>query len=372
MKVKVSTPSRICMFGEHQDYLGLEVIAQAIDLRFYAEGEDRNDKVLNIKIGSRYFDKPNEKPYQWVNHIVDFSKELVYENKRDYMKSIVNVLLKNGYKLDHGYDISMMSDIPIGKGMCSSSTMIVVIIKLLLELIDSEDKNNVEKIAYLGFLAEVKEFDEPGGMMDHYASALGGMVNLNFENGKTKVNKMSKELPGKFILFDSLRDKETTKVLATAKVTVVNGLKKLNQYNIYSIKDFVNNENNIKYLDELLEEEKRNILANIDNYKILQYAKKFMDSDEFSPKEFGKLIKRHHENLRDGLLISTKEIEEILNTAYENGALGGKVNGSGGGGCCYVYAMDEDCNRILKAVEALGYPGRIVDSTNGVRREDEI
>ena len=27
--ITVSTPSRICLFGEHQDYLGLEVIASA-------------------------------------------------------------------------------------------------------------------------------------------------------------------------------------------------------------------------------------------------------------------------------------------------------------------------------------------------------
>lgn len=34
-KICVSTPSRICLFGEHQDYLGLEVIASAIDMRFF-------------------------------------------------------------------------------------------------------------------------------------------------------------------------------------------------------------------------------------------------------------------------------------------------------------------------------------------------
>jgi len=55
MSIKVSTPSRICIFGEHQDYLGLEVIAQAIDLRFYAEADEREDKILDIKIGSKRF-----------------------------------------------------------------------------------------------------------------------------------------------------------------------------------------------------------------------------------------------------------------------------------------------------------------------------
>ena len=48
MKVKASTPSRICLFGEHQDYLGLEVIASAINLRFSAQASDRDDNILAL------------------------------------------------------------------------------------------------------------------------------------------------------------------------------------------------------------------------------------------------------------------------------------------------------------------------------------
>lgn len=371
-KIKVSTPSRICIFGEHQDYLGLEVIAQAIDLRFYAEAEERTDKILNIKIGSKHFNEPNGEIYKWVNHKVDFSSKIIYENNRDYIKSIVNVLLKEGYKLDKGYDITMVSEIPIGKGMCSSSTMIIVLIKLLLEVINSEDKNNPERVAYLGFLSEVVEFNEPGGMMDHYASALGGLVNLNFHNKDTKVERLNVKILGNFILFDSLVEKDTTRVLSTAKFPVINGLKKLKNKGIETIKDFVYNEDNLKYLHELEDEEKGNILANIDNYKILQQGKRLLLDNKFCDEQLGELIKRHHNNLRDGLKISTPEIEEILEIAYNNGALGGKVNGSGGGGCCYVYARDKDCNAILEAVNKLGYPGRIVKCSEGMRREGII
>ena len=46
----VSTPSRLCLFGEHQDYLGLEVIATAIGLRFCAQAIPRKDALLRIRI----------------------------------------------------------------------------------------------------------------------------------------------------------------------------------------------------------------------------------------------------------------------------------------------------------------------------------
>ena len=48
--IQVSTPSRICLFGEHQDYLGLEVIASAINLRFSTKAEKRSDDLLKIRI----------------------------------------------------------------------------------------------------------------------------------------------------------------------------------------------------------------------------------------------------------------------------------------------------------------------------------
>ena len=39
--LEVSTPGRICLFGEHQDYLGLPVIAMGISLRSIIKGQKR-------------------------------------------------------------------------------------------------------------------------------------------------------------------------------------------------------------------------------------------------------------------------------------------------------------------------------------------
>ena len=42
--MEISTPGRICLFGEHQDYLGLPVIAMAISLRVRIVGKKRKDR----------------------------------------------------------------------------------------------------------------------------------------------------------------------------------------------------------------------------------------------------------------------------------------------------------------------------------------
>ncbi len=366
--VRVSTPSRICLFGEHQDYLGLEVIASAINLRFYAQAVERDDSLIKIKIRDERLNylgaKNSEGLYE--ERTIDLSKPIVYTCKRDYLKSSVNVLLKNGYKIEHGYDIIMDSEIPIGKGMCSSTTMIIVLIKLLLECIGSGDKDDPEKIALLGFNAEVAEFNEPGGMMDHYTSAFGGLVHLKF-NERTEIIRIDRTLPGSFILFDSLERKNTLKVLSDAKMPVLAALEDLKENGITSVKDFYFDESKMKYLEKLDETKRVKLSANIDNYRILKEAERMIKGNHFNPEHFGSLIKAHHANLRDALNISTPAIESILETAYKNGALGGKVNGSGGGGCAYVYAYDEDCNRILKAVRELGYPGKVLKQDVGVK-----
>ncbi len=119
------------------------------------------------------------------------------------------------------------------------------------------------------------------------------------------------------------------------------------------------------------ERERVKLRASIDNYRILKEAESMLNGANFKPERFGKLLKEHHDNLRDGLDISTPAIENILQTAYKNGALGGKINGSGGGGCAYVYAFDEDCDRIIDAVAELGYPGRVIRQDSGIRKDGE-
>ena len=369
-EIRVSTPSRLCLFGEHLDYLGLEVIAVAINLRFSAKISKRDDSLIRIRIRDASIDTLNAENTEglYTTYEIDLSKPITYENKRDYLRSTVNVLLRAGYKLG-GCDIQMDSEIPIGKGMCSSSTMIVVLTRALLESVGSADAENPEKIAHFAFDAEVTEFGEPGGMMDHYASALGGLVNLSFPNGNTEVYRLSGKLGGRFILFDSLQQKDTTRVLGNAKTPALEAIAMLEEYGIKSVRDFTDDAK-LPLLEKLDDAHKRVLSAAVDNFRILLEAKELLKADTIDDAKIGALISRHHANLRDGLQISTPRIEVILDTAKANGALGGKINGSGGGGCGYVYAKEEDCEKIMKAIEALGYPTKMLKQDTGVRKEN--
>ncbi len=370
MKVRASTPSRICLFGEHQDYLGLEVIASAIDLRFSAEAEDTPGDVLAIDIRDSSISELGQKNVNglYQHYEIDLSRPIVFDQKRDYFKSIVKQFKKHGCK-PTGAHIRLDSEIPIGKGMCSSTTMVLVMTAALAKLWGFPKADDPVAMAELAWDAEVGEFGEPGGRMDHYASALGGLAHMDFRDGKTVVERLPAIPSGCFILFDSLEPKDTLDVLSKSKYPTLEGLKLLAPYGITSIRDFYEHPEYEELVSKLDGEHARKIRANISNYRIQREALAMLSSGVVDDEKLGELLNRHQANLRDGLGISTDTIDRIIETAIANGAYGGKFNGSGGGGCLYVYSAADKAQQVIDSVNAMGYPGAILHTVPGLHSE---
>ena len=73
-------------------------------------------------------------------------------------------------------------------------------IRFLLEAADETSQADPQNNAELAFHAEVAEFNEPGGKMDHYASAYGGVISLHFAE-QIRVRSYPNQL-GDFVLAD--------------------------------------------------------------------------------------------------------------------------------------------------------------------------
>ena len=165
--MKITTPGRICLFGEHQDYLGLPVIALAISLCSTIKAVKRNDRKIIINMPD--LDEVEE----------FFLDDLNYTKDRDYFKSAIRVCQKEGLRYTNGFDSTIQSNIPIQAGASSSSSIIVGWIKLISSLADNPPSCDNQTIGKLAYKAEVLEFDEPGGMMDQFSTALGGCIYLS-------------------------------------------------------------------------------------------------------------------------------------------------------------------------------------------------
>ena len=167
--MEISTPGRICLFGEHQDYLGLPVISMAISLRARLIGKDRLDRKFIINKLD-------------LNKVEFFSlDDLTYKKSRDYFKSGVKVCLDEGLKFPNGFECELTSEIPVKAGCGSSSAIMVGWIHFLSQMADEPPNWDRQKIGELAYRAEATEFNEPGGMMDQYSSAVGGTIYLESE-----------------------------------------------------------------------------------------------------------------------------------------------------------------------------------------------
>ncbi|MDQ4140114.1 MAG: GHMP kinase, partial [Bacteroidota bacterium] len=104
--ISISTPGRICLFGEHQDYLGLPVIAAAISLRICITGKHRSDKKVVLHL-----------PDINDQEIFELSPQITYEKPRDYFRSAVNVIQRQEeVRLSKGLEVTVRGKIPINSG----------------------------------------------------------------------------------------------------------------------------------------------------------------------------------------------------------------------------------------------------------------
>ncbi len=352
----VSTPGRICLFGEHQDYLGLPVIAAAISKRIQIRGDFRPDQQVHISLPDIH------------QHIqFDLKFPLTYHLERDYFKSVLNVFHRRGHDLNRGLELEVRGNIPINSGTSSSSALNVSWAKFLSEIYDL---NYTQKeLGELTYEAEVLEFTEPGGMMDQYSTAVGNIIYLA---SKPSVSITTYQVPlGTFVLGDSQQAKDTLGILARVKFGTLGGIQKIKSKNTSFDLSTCTVEDLIQYKGILTSDEYELIAANISDRDILLEAKEMFEGKaKWSDDHLGNLLNNHQTNLRLFKQISTEKIDRMIEASLQAGALGAKINGSGGGGCMFAYAPSNP-EAVVEAIEREGGKAYIIRVEEGTRVEQE-
>ena len=349
--MEITTPGRICLFGEHQDYLGLPTLAMAISLRSSLKGEKTNDRGVIIYKSD-------------LGETESFSLDnLTYESDRDYFKSGIKACIKEGLNFSRGFNCEVSSNIPFQAGTSSSSSIMVSWIHFLSKMADETIEWNRQKIGEISYKAEVLEFGEPGGMMDQYSTSMGNCIFIK-PLPNLSINKIKSNL-GTFVLGDSLEPKNTLQILKRCRNLRLDIIKKLQKQNPDITFELCDQDQN---LSDLNEQEKELYFGTINNREILKKAILEFEKKKFDHEYFGQLLTEHHMVLKNTLQVSTDKIENMIQSAMSAGALGGKINGSGGGGCMFAYAPDNP-KKVANAIENAGGKAYIVNADKGTRIE---
>jgi galactokinase len=354
-QLEVSTPGRVCLFGEHQDYLHLPVVPCAISLRISIVAEPMEERRVMLSL-----------PDIHTHESFSLEGPLAYNTERDYFRSSVNVLLQEGFTFSGGIRGTVHGTIPINSGTSSSSALVVTWIDILARLSDQGKSLPPAELARLANQAEVVEFGEPGGMMDHYSTAFGGILAIDF-HPEIHVETIDAKL-GTFVLGDSGEPKDTQGILSRVKYGVLNTVRKLADIDPdFSLQTAVHDDID-RLADWLSPSECELLHGTLTNRDFTREARKLFTARPLDHRQLGALLTEHQRVLRDVQKISTPKIDRMLQAALQAGAYGGKINGSGGGGCMFAYAPENPAN-VARAIEAEGGKAYVVSPDEGTRLE---
>jgi D-glycero-alpha-D-manno-heptose-7-phosphate kinase len=248
-----------------------------------------------------------------------------YDGELGLVMAAINVMGIRG-----GVDLFLHSDAPPGSGLGTSSAMTVAIVgacNRLLKVTSTE-----YDLAELAFRIERQEAGIKGGKQDQYAAAFGGFNFIEFLGKTTIVNPLR-------IKPEIINELQYRLLLCyTGKTRLSAGI----------IDDQVSN-----YVQK-----KESVTGALDHTKALAIEMK----NELllgHVDEFGSLLHQAWESKKQfSDRMTDPHIDELYRAARENGALGGKLLGAGGGGYLLVLSEFDKWHIVARRLEELG--GKVV------------
>ena len=222
-------------------------------------------------------------------------------------------------------EITSMSDIPAGTGLGSSGSFVTA----LLHALHTHTKTLVPKqqLAEQACYIEIEKLREPIGKQDQYIAAFGGITSFEFRSDDTvAVTPLKMSVEALASLEDNLALFYTGFTRSASEI--------------------------LRDQDRRSRERDPAIADNLHFVKTLGIeSKDALEAGDL--REFAKLLHVHwqHKKQRSGGM-SNSRIDDLYELARNNGALGGKLIGAGGGGFLMFYT--EDKTRLRHAMREAG------------------
>lgn len=290
-------PVRICDIGGWTDTWFYKkkgaVFNICVDLYSYVRIIENNTKTLNI-----------------ISENLDLSTQITNYNKIEYDGTLD--LLKAAVKrmeIKSGLDIFVRTDAPPGCGTGTSASLAVALISALAQYSNKPLKKY--EIAEIAHKLETEELKLESGVQDQFAAAYGGLNFMEIDYPSVKITNIEMdekrvcELESQLILV-YLSSRSSSKMHKAVIENYQNGLKE-------TINAF-------------------------ETMKNCAYEmKKAIQSSDI--KDIGEVMNRNWEAQKQlhPLMVNPK-IELTEKIAFENGAIGFKCNGAGGGGSVIILA----------------------------------
>jgi mevalonate kinase len=295
-----SAPGKVILFGEHFVVEGQPAIAVAVSVRAYVSVEPiERDEIQvyskNYNLAETYILRNRE---SWSGRMLPVAV------------AAYTTMLEAGRKT--GLKIDIDSQIPPSSGMGSSAAVSVATVHATSLALGLELE--LKKISDIAYEAEKVVHGKPSGI-DNTIATFGGAIAYRKGEGFVQLKPVFRGV--KLVLADTGKPRNTGEM-----VRKVLALK-----NTYPI-----------ILDPIY----------YSAGKLVVEAAQLLEQGEYE--KLGNLMNINH-GLLSAIGVSTKEIETLVHTARESGALGAKLTGAGGGGYIVALCRENDTEKVINALK---------------------
>jgi D-glycero-alpha-D-manno-heptose-7-phosphate kinase len=211
-------------------------------------------------------------------------------------------------------EIVSMADIPGGTGLGSSGSFTTALLKALHAY--KRHLIHPEKLAEAACHIEIERLHEPIGKQDQYISAFGGLTCFKFQkNGKVEAEPLHINEETLFSLEDNLLLFFTGYSRSASSI--------------------------LKEQDQKSKQQDQSMIDNLHYVKEMGYlSKECLEDGDL--RGFAEILHKHwHHKKERSQGMSNPEIDKWYELAMQNGALGGKLIGAGGGGFLMFYSEEK-------------------------------
>ena len=345
----VRAPGRVNLIGEHTDYNDGYVLPVAIDRSILMAAASRPDR--QVVLHALDFDQQTEFSLDDIQH----DAQHPWSN---YQRGVAFFLQERGFELP-GMNAVISGDIPVGSGL-SSSAAVEVAAAYAWQVLSGFSLSRVE-LALLCQQAENEFVGMKCGIMDQFISALGQRDHALLIDCRTLEHEVVKLGSGEsspaplatIVVCDTMKRRGLVDSEYNARRRECEEGVRLLQRHLPGIKALrdVSSAQFERYqggLPEVVRRRCRHIVY--ENERVLQSVKALSGNDLVT---FGHLMNESHVSLRDDYQVSCRELNVMVEAAWQvEGVYGSRLTGAGFGGCTVSLVDGEAVERFRAHVAA--------------------
>ncbi len=316
-----TAPGRVNLMGDHTDYNGGYVLPTVIPQRTRADVASRHDRI--VRVWSADVD-PRD-----AMRVYTLGTECRQGGWIDYVQGVTHVLGREGASLT-GFDLAIESTVPLGAGLSSSASLLVVVLRVLRDALRLSITD--VDIARLAHRAETDFVGVPVGVMDQMVCSLGTAGSALFlDTASLQYEHVPLPVSSEWIVIHSgvhhshatgsyrRRRQECDEASRLLGVSDLRALEGEGRQMVLA---------RLESLPEPLSRRARHVVT--ENDRVLTGVE-FLEVGDIQ--KFGKLMYASHESLRDDYEVSIDAIDGLVDVARcEPDVYGARLTGGGFGG----------------------------------------